>query len=85
MRSNSVVAKNRTRELTVLFESYNVNEEWLAVRKQEIGDSEALIELVWFSEIDETRKQTIGHTKNYIKVVVEGAFPEIRITAFSFF
>ena len=56
------VAKARSTEVTNLFESY-ITTDWL---NGEIVD-------VWFDlgdENDQKRNQSVGHTKNYTKVIV---------------
>ncbi|AFZ81317.1 RNA modification enzyme, MiaB family domain-containing protein [Theileria equi strain WA] len=54
------VAKSRTREVTEVFLSYECNSHYLGKTLP-----------VWFSQTDVKRNHTIGHTKNYIKVVVD--------------
>lgn len=58
-RLNGQVVKSRSTEMTQLFESYST---WDHL----VGRSLR----VWFSETDEKRGQTVGHTKGYAKVVV---------------
>lgn len=54
------VVKARSTEMTQLFESYKT---WDHLAGQTMR--------VWFSETDERRGQTVGHTKGYAKVVVK--------------
>ena len=56
------IAKQRSTEITNLFESYRTTD-WLLDREVD----------VWFDlgdENDEKRNQSVGHTKNYTKVIV---------------
>lgn len=53
------VVKQRSSEMTQLFESYET-----------FGRYVGREERVWFSESDGKREQTVGHTKGYAKVVV---------------
>jgi len=53
------VVKSRSTQMTKLFESYTT---WDHLVGRE--------ERVWFSDTDERRGQTVGHTKGYAKVVV---------------
>ncbi|KAK1932867.1 CDK5 regulatory subunit-associated protein [Babesia divergens] len=53
------VTKSRTREVTQLFMSYECNSSYLNRTLP-----------VWFSDIDVSHNQTVGHTKSYVKVVV---------------
>lgn len=55
----SEVVKRRSTEMTQLFDSYETNSR-LAGRE----------ERAWFSDTDYKHKQTVGHTKGYVKVVV---------------
>jgi len=52
--------KRRSTEMTKLFDSYETH-----------GDLPGREERVWFSESEVKRGQTIGHTKGYVKVVVD--------------
>eukprot|EP00438_Fugacium_kawagutii_P031130 Skav201754 [mRNA] locus=scaffold1973:123029:126058:- [translate_table: standard] len=59
-RLDGQTVKARSSEMTQLFESYRTEGTWdhmVGCRRQ-----------VWFSETDEKRQQTVGHTKNYAKV-----------------
>ncbi|CDR96821.1 CDK5 regulatory subunit-associated protein [Babesia bigemina] len=53
------VKKTRTREVTQLFMSYERNSVY-------VGRTLS----VWFSDVDNQRGHTVGHTKTYVKVVV---------------
>ena len=78
-RIGTDIVKNRSTRLTRLFESYSCYDYLLG---QEVD--------VWFSEEVNTLphgKQSIGHTREYIKVVVEfdetlpGARKQVRVTS----
>lgn len=56
----SNVVKRRSTEMTQLFESYTT-----------FDDLQYREERVWFCETDFRHQQTVGHTKNYAKIVVE--------------
>lgn len=58
----SGTVKARSSELTRVFNSYSTN-------SPDLVGTEAQ---VWFCEIDTKWNQTVGHTKNYVKVIVEG-------------
>lgn len=58
-RLDGQVVKARSTEMTQLFESYSTWDHLVGATKK-----------VWFSETDEKRNQTVGHTKSYAKVVV---------------
>jgi threonylcarbamoyladenosine tRNA methylthiotransferase CDKAL1 len=60
------IVKQRSTDITNLFDSYETN-------SSRLGDSVD----VWFDEIDYKRKQTVGHTKEYVKVVIDGCKAEI--------
>ena len=60
-RLSAAIVKKRSSEVTSLFESYATNSRF--------SGSEVK---VWFDEVDTVRKQTIGHTKEYTKVVIDG-------------
>jgi threonylcarbamoyladenosine tRNA methylthiotransferase CDKAL1 len=73
------IAKQRSSEVTNLFESYTVND---CLLDREVD--------VWFDlgdADDEKRNQSVGHTKNYTKVIVPldkslaGTKRKVRITA----
>lgn len=56
------VLKERMARLKAAFESYTLN------GPEIVGQTQ----MAWFSEVDVQRQQTVGHTKKYIKVVVDG-------------
>lgn len=58
-RVDTSVVKKRSTEVTDVFLSYTRNE-YL------VGETVR----VWFSESDSKRSQTVGHTKQHVKVVV---------------
>lgn len=53
------VTKSRTRDMTALFMSYECNSQYVNCTVP-----------VWFSDLDNSRGQTVGHTKTYVKVLV---------------
>ena len=56
------IAKQRSSQITTLFDSYTTNDAFLNT-----------VVRVWFDETDEkdrARSQSVGHTKNYTKVIV---------------
>jgi len=58
-RLPSSLAKRRSSEVTQLFDSYETNQHLVG---QELR--------AWFSDTEAKHKQTVGHTKGYVKVVV---------------
>lgn len=54
------VAKDRSREMTNLFDTYTTNDNMVGRE-----------EIVWFSDTEMKHNQTVGHTKGYVKVVVK--------------
>lgn len=64
---DSQTVKARSSELTKLFNSYSTN------TPEMVGTEER----VWFCELDGKYNQTVGHTKQYVKVVLEGRHEEL--------
>jgi len=65
-RLSAAVVKKRSTEVTSLFETYGTNERYLGQTVK-----------VWFDEIDPSRGQTVGHTKEYTKVVISDSRPDL--------
>jgi len=59
-RIHGNISKQRRTEVTNAFHSYETNEKY-----------EGCIERVWFSDTEAGRRQTVGHTKTHVKVLVD--------------
>uniref|UniRef100_A0A7S3UNE6 TRAM domain-containing protein n=1 Tax=Oxyrrhis marina TaxID=2969 RepID=A0A7S3UNE6_OXYMA len=62
---DSRVVKQRSREVTELFNSYSTT-----------GGLRGKVVKAWFDEYDKKRGQIVGHTKQYTKVVIPALGPE---------